>query len=107
MRLNGNQLIQAFFFVSFFFLLSQARSFGLAVSIIALNGFASLSANLFPILSETIHLYGCMTMYAVCSAFGIIFVAIVIKETKGKSLHTIDKESDEPRDWYIVHKWLW
>lgn len=63
-----------------------------------LNGFASLSANLFPILSETIYLYGCMTMYATCSAFGVIFVAMVIKETSGKSLHTIYKENDEQRD---------
>lgn len=40
-----------------------------------------------------------MMMYAVCSAIGVIFVAMVIKETKGKSLHTIDKQNDEQRDW--------
>lgn len=77
---------------------TEARSFGLAVSIISLNGFAALSANLFPILTEQIHLYGCMSMYAVCCAFGTIFVAMVIKETKGTSLHTIDKENIEQRD---------
>lgn len=37
-------------------------------------------------------------MYAVCSAFGIIFVAIVINETKGKIVYTVDKENDEQRD---------
>lgn len=85
----------------FFFIISQVRSFGLAISIITLNGFASLSTNLFPILSETIYLYGCMTMYAICSAFGVIFVAMVIKETRGKSLHTVDKENDEQRNWWM------
>lgn len=71
---------------------AEARSFGLAISVITLNLFASISTNLFPILSETIHLYGCMMMYAIFSALGIIFVAAVIKETKGKSLDTIDNK---------------
>lgn len=43
-----------------------------------------------------------MTMYAICSAFGVIFVAVVIKETRGKSLHTIDKENDEQRDCWML-----
>lgn len=42
-----------------------------------------------------------MTMYATCSAFGVIFVAMVIKETSGKSLHTIYKENDEQRDCWV------
>lgn len=41
---------------------------------------------------ETIHLHGCMLMYAIACAFGTFFVAVAIKETKGKSLDEIHED---------------
>lgn len=40
-------------------------------------------------LLEVIHIRGCMLVYAIISALGTIFVATMIKETKGKSLDEI------------------
>lgn len=64
----------------------------MAVSIITLNGFGFISGKLFPILSELIHLHGVMLLYAIICAFGTIFIAMVIKETKGTNLDEIDDE---------------
>lgn len=69
----------------------QARSFGLAVSIVSLNLFSFLSSKLFPILSESIQLHGVMLLYAAICGLGTIFVVVVIKETKGKSLDDVEE----------------
>lgn len=42
-----------------------------------------------PFLLNKIDVHGCMIMHAVLSVFGIIFIAIVLKETKGKSLDNV------------------
>lgn len=44
---------------------------------------------IFPFLLDTIDVHGCMTMFAILSMLGIIFVATVLKETNGQSLDDV------------------
>lgn len=53
------------------------------------NVFSFCSSKFFPILAETIQLHGVILMYAIISGIGTVFVAVMIKETKGKSLDDI------------------
>lgn len=42
-----------------------------------------------PFLLNKIDVHGCMIMHATLSLLGIIFIAIVLKETNGKSLDSV------------------
>lgn len=65
----------------------------MAVAIISINIFSFLQAKLFPILWETMCMHGVMYMYAVICTCGAIFIAIVIKETKGQNLDEVVEKS--------------
>lgn len=60
------------------------------ICMVTINIFAFTSIKMFPILSATIHLYGCISIYAVGCAFGTLFIAKFIKETKGINLESVD-----------------
>lgn len=45
-----------------------------------------------PFLLNRIDVHGCMIMHAVLCMFGIIFIAIVLKETNGKSLDKVGSD---------------
>lgn len=48
----------------------------------------------FPILLQVIHLHGCFLFFGISCCLGLIFVAFM-RETKGKSLDTVDYEDDK------------
>lgn len=56
-----------------------------------LNGIALLGEKFFPILVEIIYMHGFLLFLGVNCCFGIVFVTFM-KETKGKSLDTMDKQ---------------
>lgn len=56
-----------------------------------LNASAFLMAKYFPVMSEMIGMYGCLTFMSTACIFGIIFVAFVMEETKGKNLDPIGR----------------
>lgn len=45
----------------------------------------------FPLMLETIELYGCIWFFAGIVTFGFLFTLIVVKETKGKNLDVIEE----------------
>lgn len=55
------------------------------------NLVAFLGDKYFPILLEMIHLYGCLTIFAVNCCLGTLFVIFFMKETKGRSLDFTEK----------------
>lgn len=68
----------------FYFL--QIRSFGVTLSTVAINSIAFVVVKSFPILCEIIQMYGCMMIFSICCACGVLFVIFVMDETKGKAL---------------------
>lgn len=56
------------------------------------NIFAFSVIKLFPVLAESIHLYGCMFIFATSCALGIIYFGIIMEETKGKSLDSMKND---------------
>lgn len=48
----------------------------------------------FPILLHMIHLHGCFLFFGISCCCGLIFVAFM-KETKGKSLDSIEEDDEK------------
>lgn len=48
---------------------------------------------LFPILSASIGLHGCMLIFAIACIFGALYLFFVLEETKGKALDTVRSNS--------------
>lgn len=46
----------------------------------------------FPILQEQIGLYGCMWMFSTVAVLGLVFTSIMVQETKGKNLDTLENK---------------
>lgn len=85
----------------YFFLISliqKARGFGVTTCIVSIHVFAFISSKTFPIFTEIMQLHGSIAIYAVVCAIGTVFLAVFIKETKGKSLDSIENEIKKPID---------
>uniref|UniRef100_A0A182QAT9 Major facilitator superfamily (MFS) profile domain-containing protein n=1 Tax=Anopheles farauti TaxID=69004 RepID=A0A182QAT9_9DIPT len=59
---------------------------GNTLSMVSVTIFAFISLKIFPILVETIALYGALGLFAGISFFGVIVIALIVPETKGKNL---------------------
>lgn len=68
------------------------RSIGLTIGMFTMNVTAFLLAWAFPILLDAIQLHGCMLIFSVSCAFGIIYVVFCVDETKGKQLDALTEE---------------
>lgn len=71
---------------------SKVRSFGVTLGMVAMNIMSFFTSVSFPILMETIELYGCMVILGVSCALGMTFVIIFMEETKGKTLDLLNEE---------------
>lgn len=71
---------------------TKVRSFGVTLGMVAMNIMSFMTAVSFPILMETIELYGCMVILGVSCALGMAFVIIFMDETKGKTLDLLNEE---------------
>lgn len=69
--------------------LLQIRTAGVVIYSLFVSVVAFFADKYFPILLEAIHLHGCLLFFAISCSCGLIFVAFM-KETKGKSLDTIE-----------------
>lgn len=65
------------------------------INTLSLNISAFVISKYFPIMSEMIGLYGCLTIMSSCCIFGILFVIFVMEETKGKNLDSIETSRSE------------
>lgn len=71
---------------------AKVRSFGVTLGMVAMNILSFITAISFPILMETIELYGCMAILGVSCALGMVFVIFCMEETKGKTLDLLIEE---------------
>lgn len=69
--------------------LLQIRTAGVVIYSLFVSVVAFFADKYFPILLEAIHLHGCLLFFGISCSCGLIFVAFM-KETKGKSLDTIE-----------------
>lgn len=56
--------------------------------VLSLTGFISVKT--FPILMEIVGLHGCLAIYGSGCIAGVIFVIVVLKETRGQSIDNDD-----------------
>uniref|UniRef100_A0A182W7L4 Major facilitator superfamily (MFS) profile domain-containing protein n=1 Tax=Anopheles minimus TaxID=112268 RepID=A0A182W7L4_9DIPT len=61
---------------------------GNTLSMVSITIFSFISLKIFPIMVEMIELYGVLGMYAGISFAGVIVIALIVPETKGKNLIT-------------------
>lgn len=71
-------------------MLIQVRRAGATICVTSVSVFTFISMKLFPLLANTIQIYGCMAIFAAFALFGLFFTIFVIKETKGKNLDTLE-----------------
>lgn len=64
----------------------NVRTIGLTLGMTSMNIFAFAITNTFPVLVQTIQLYGCMMILGACCSIGIFFVLFYMGETKGRAL---------------------
>lgn len=72
----------------------KVRPFGVTFGNVAINIIAFVTVKVFPILSQIIHLNGCLVIFCVCCAFGVLFIVFCVDETKGKELNVSKKFDD-------------
>lgn len=77
---------------------TKVRSLGVTVGMVAMNIMSFITSGSFPILMETIELYGCMVILGVSCALGMLFVIIYMQETKGKTLDLLNEEKAKATD---------
>lgn len=65
---------------------------------ITLNLFSFLLYKIYPPLQEIIGLQACMLIFGISCTLGIIYVAILVEETKGKELNERDETDDDDDD---------
>lgn len=82
--------------------LSQIRTYGMAMIVALLGSSIFVYLKLYPILVELIDLHGCFLILAIASIIGFFFILFVLKETSGKSLDDVGR--DETRWKWIVVK---
>lgn len=68
----------------------------MSINSLSLNASAFLMGKYFPIMSDMIGMYGCLSFMSVACIFGIIFVTVVMEETKGKNLDSIESVTSQP-----------
>lgn len=78
---------------------AKVRPFGMTFGNITLNFCAFLLFKVYPPLDEQIGLQACLIIFCISSTLGTIYVAILVEETKGKSLdgattETIDEATE-------------
>ncbi|XP_055295386.1 facilitated trehalose transporter Tret1-like isoform X2 [Sitodiplosis mosellana] len=76
----------------------KIRTFGMAIIVFATNLAAFGAVKAFPILLDSLDLYGCMVIHGVGCLVGTVFVVYVLEETTGKSLDNVgvdEKTTDE------------
>lgn len=64
----------------------------MAVVVFTSNLIIFAFVKILPFLLNTIDVHGCMIMHAILSLLGIVFIALVLKETNGKSLDNVGVE---------------
>lgn len=74
----------------------QIRTIGMSINIVSLNVSAFVMSKYFPIVSEMIGMYGCLSLMSASCIFGIIFVVFVMEETKGRNLDSIGNATGRP-----------
>lgn len=76
----------------------KVRSFGVTFGNVAINIFAFVISKSFPILNEAIGLPGCLIIFCISCAVGVLFIVFCVDETKGKDLNvsksSIDKAAE-------------
>lgn len=72
----------------------QIRTAGVVLYSLSVSTVAFSADKYFPILLDVIHLHGCYLFFAISCFTGLIFVAFM-KETKGKSLDTIEEDDEK------------
>lgn len=77
---------------------SKVRSFGLTVATTSMSFFAFCVVMTFPILMEIINMHGCMLIFAITCALGVVFLIFLVDETKGKTLDLLNVEKSDPVD---------
>lgn len=70
----------------------QIRNIGMTVVVFVSNLVLFTLMKILPFLLNTIDVHGSMIMHAILCMLGIIFIAIVLKETNGRSLDNIGVE---------------
>ncbi|XP_037040406.1 facilitated trehalose transporter Tret1-2 homolog [Bradysia coprophila] len=78
------------------YLPSKIRTFGMSIisMVLSITGFVSVKT--FPVLMELVGLHGSLLIYGIGCVVGVVFVIIVLEETRGQSLD--DDDSNETRD---------
>uniref|UniRef100_A0AAG5D9P6 Major facilitator superfamily (MFS) profile domain-containing protein n=1 Tax=Anopheles atroparvus TaxID=41427 RepID=A0AAG5D9P6_ANOAO len=61
---------------------------GNTLSMVSITIFSFISLKIFPVMVEAINLYGAMGLFAGISFLGVLVIACVVPETKGKNLIT-------------------
>lgn len=60
---------------------------------ISVGLFGFLMLKLYPLIEKEFKLYGAMIVFSVVALLGAIFTYLVVDETKGKNLDTVDDSS--------------
>lgn len=77
---------------------SKVRSFGLTVGTSSMSLFSFGLVITFPVLMEIIDMHGCMLIFAITCALGIVFVSFAVDETRGKTLDLLSAEKSDAAD---------
>lgn len=73
---------------------NKIRPVGMTFGNIVLNLLSFLLYKIYPLLQEMIGLQACLMIFGVSCTFGIIYVAILVEETKGKELNEVIDEDE-------------
>lgn len=74
------------------FICFQIRNIGATMCTTTVSIYAFIMLNSFEYLKRTIHLYGCVLMFLGVALFGIVFIILMVPETKGKNLDVVEKQ---------------
>lgn len=68
----------------------------MSIKTISMNATAFVMSKSFPIVSETIGIYGCFSLMSGACILGIVFVIFVMEETNGRNLDLIGNATSQP-----------
>lgn len=72
------------------FLILQIRAKGVSFCMALLSIFAFIMLKVFPPCMEAFGLATTIWAFAAFSAFGLLYIAIIVPETKGKSMNVVE-----------------
>lgn len=75
----------------------KVRSFGVTFGNIAINLFAFVTSKMFPTLSESMGLAGCLAIFCITCAFGVFYIIFYVDETNGKDLNVTKSSIDNTK----------